>query len=257
MKTVSNKLKFAIASIFLISCNVALAQKGAFLKDFSTSTLVSLPVPQHFDGDINYLDKDGNISTKSVTAIKHDNTILPSFPNMVSSVTVYRIEEDGTLNYLGNAISEKNAEYEAIYDYTLTQNIIVDDSSFALVGVSVRIVAKVKTRVSGLNLASIEGLGVAVDHKKVTGSLEVRVNGISSERINAQIPVTTDLSAASVSNALQSVAIIKSHIYDDDTKITPLFLAVSQGIGSGSPKLQSNYNKVTNAPFRRATASAN
>jgi len=257
MKTAATKLQFVIAFAFIFICNASFAQKGAFLKDFSTSTLVSLPVPQHFDGDINYLDKTGSISAKSVNGIKHDNSILPSFPNSVSSVTVYKIEEDGTLNYLGNAISEKNAEYEAIYDYTLTQNIIVDDSSFALVGVSVRIVAKVKTKVAGLNLASIEGLGVAVDHKKVSGSLEVRVNGISSERINAQIPVTTDLSAASVSNALQSVAIIKSHIYDDDTKITPLFLAVSQGIGSGSPKLQSNYNRVTNAPFRRATASAN
>jgi hypothetical protein len=256
MKNISVKLQIALAFATLLAGNASYAQRGAFLKDFSTSTLVSLPVPQHFDGDINYLDKTGIIANKSVTAIKHDNTILPSFPNSVSSVTAYKIEDDGSLNYMGNAVSEKNSEYEVIYDYTLTQSILVDDSSFALVGVSVRMVAKVKTKVSGINLASIEGLGVAVDHKKVSGSLEVRVNGISSERINAQIPVTTDLSPASISNALQSVAIIKSHIYDDETKITPLFLAVSQGIGDGSPKLQSNYNRIINAPFHRATASA-
>jgi hypothetical protein len=214
-------------------------------------------VPQHFDGNINYLDNTGNVSMRPATTIKHDNSVLPSFPNSISSVTVYRVGDDGSLNYLGNAVSEKNSEYEVIYDYTLSQSIVVDDSSFALVGVSVRIVAKVKTETSGLNLASLEGLGVAVDHDDVTGSLEVRVNGISSERINAQIPVTTDLSPASVSHALQCVAIIKSHIYDTDTKITPLFIAVSQGIGTGAPHLQKNYNKIINAPQNRHETAAN
>ncbi len=112
-------------------------------------------------------------------------------------------------------------------------------------------VAKVQTKSAGLNLSSIEGLGIAANNNKVNGSLEVRSVGISWDKLNTSIPVTTDLSPASISNALQTVATIKSHIYDADVKITPQFLAVSQGVkdagGDGSGKiLQSKYDQVIN-----------
>lgn len=216
------------------------------LKNFSTSTLISLPVPQHFDGDFNYLDEFSKISTKNISEIKHDNKILKSFPNIVSSVTVYEVQDDGSLSFLGNTVSAKNSIYEVIFDYTQTQSLALDNSTFALIGVSVRMVAKIKTKSAGINLASIEGLGIAANHKKVTGSLEVRAIGVVSEKISSQIPVTTDLSPASISNALQSVATIKSHIFDDGTTITPQFLAISSGIKDSASEAQNNINKVVN-----------
>lgn len=236
-----------IVLVFLITLSFqSHGQSDSSLKEFSTSTLISLPVPQHFDGKINYIDPDNKISVRDISSVKHDNTILASFPNIVSSVTVYQVEDDGSLSFMGNGVSAKNSVYEVIYDFTQTQSIIVDDHTFALVGISVRMVAKIKTKSAGINIASIEGLGIAATHKKVTGSLEVRANGVSSEKINAQIPVTTDLSPASISNALQAVATIKSHIFDAESKITPQFLAISQGIKDKDPNRQTRFNQIIN-----------
>ena len=86
-------------------------------------------------------------------------------------------------------------------------------------------VAKIKTKKVGINLSS--PFDLVANFEKIEGSLEVRVSGIGSQKINNLIPTTSDLSPSSISSALQSVATIKSHIYDTETIITPQILAYS------------------------------
>ena len=134
----------------------------------------------------------------------------------------------GELSILGVGISAKNETYQVIYDFSQTQTLISDsDSNYEsiLVGVGVRMVAKIKTKKAGINLSS--PFSLVADIKKIEGSLEVRVSGIGSQKINGLIPTTSDLSPASISNALQAVATIKSHIYDTETIINPQILAYS------------------------------
>lgn len=244
-------LLIAKSNLYAQPSGTANGNTGNSLREFSTSTLISLPVPQHFDGKINYLDQNSKISIQDIGAVTHDNSLLLSFPNVVSSVTIYQVDQSGSLSLFGNSLSAKNSVYEVIYDYTQTQSIELDNHTFVLVGISVRMVAKVQTKSQGINLSSIEGLGIAATNNKISGSLEVRSVGISWDKLNTSIPVTTDLSPASISNALQTVATIKSHIYDSDVKITPQFLAVSQGVQDSSSNAagtaaQSNYDKIIN-----------
>ncbi len=202
---------------------------GQQLKDLVSTNFISLTVPIDYQGQLNYLNKADIIEQKKAGEVSHDASYLPSFPNLVSSVTVYQVDKDGTLSLLGNSLSAKKSTYIVIYDYAQTQTIQISDGDkinyYALIGISVRMVARVTTKSSGLNLSNIYGLGVAANSKKVQGSLEVRAKGINSLEINSLIPVTTDLSPSSIANALQAVATIKSHIYDKETKITPQFLA--------------------------------
>lgn len=247
------RLFILLSFILFCKCTNAQVADGKSLQELSTSTFISLPVPQHFDGQLFLIKDDKTIEQKKISDVKHDNTLLSSLPNIVSSVTVYQVDEDGSLTLLGNSISAKKSVYEVIYDFTQTQSIELPDGTFALVGISVRMVAKVRTTSSGINLSSIEGLGIAASRKKVSGSLEVRTVGIGSLKINAVIPVTTDLSPASISNALQSVATIKSHIYDTETVITPQFLAVTKGLGNKndtSKAIQANLDKIINPLFK-------
>jgi hypothetical protein len=237
-----NALKLAL--IFLPF--FAGGQNVSVLHNFKTCTIISLPIPQNYDGMIKYLDANDLESYKTVNDVKHDNTILSSFNNIVSSVSVYQVDEDGSLSFMGNSISAKNSVYEVIYDFTQTQTILIDDTTFILVGAGVRMVAKIKTKSAGINLANIEGLGIAVNRKKVTGSLEVRSTGVSSTKI--QIPATTDLSQSSISSSLQTVATIKSYFSDKETKITPQILAIGQGISNlgGNGNLQIKINNISN-----------
>lgn len=199
------------------------------LKDLLTTNFVSLTVPIDYQGGIKYLNDKDIIEDKLSGEVKHDKTYLASFPNLVSSVTTYEADKNGGLTLLGNSLSTKNTSYVVIYDYAQTQTIKLEDnennSYYGLVGISVRMVARIKTKTSGINLSDIYGLGVSASNKKVQGSLEVRANGINSLQINSLIPVTADISPSSIANALQAVATIKSHIYDIETKITPQFLA--------------------------------
>jgi len=200
------------------------------LKDFKSKDFISLSVPANFQGQMKYLDATDKVTQLWVSDVKHDASLLHSFPNVVSSVTLFEVDKGGSLSLLGNNFSARNTTYVVIYDFTQTQTLQLSDDKvvyFALIGVSVRMVARIKTKTAGINLTNLFGLGIAANSKKVTGTLEVRTNGICSQKINGIIPVTSDLSPASIENALQAVATIKSHIYDPDTKITPQFLAFS------------------------------
>jgi len=222
-------------SILLLSVTITLLSKGqnyASPQTLFATNFVSLTTPQDYQNEINYLNVSNLIEKRKVSQVVHDNTLLASFPNLVSSVTIYQVDESGSLSLIGNTMTLKKSTYVVIYDYAQTQTIHLKDSAeklnyYALVGVSVRMVARINAKSAGINLSDIFSLGVAASASKITGSLEVRVNGINSQQINSIIPVTADLSTSSISNALQAVATIKSHIYDDSTKITPQFLAFS------------------------------
>jgi len=210
------------------------------LSDFKTTNFISLTVPVNFLRQFKYLDTANTVQERSVFSVPHDASILGSFPNVVSSVTVYQVENDGGLTILGNNLSARSSTYEVIYDFVQTQTLQLLDSNdssrsvyFALIGVSVRMVARIKARSAGINLTSLSSLGIA--------------NGIGSQKINALIPVTSDLSSTSIENALQSVATIKSHIYDGDTKITPQFLAFSASASGNIAKF--DYKQLCNSMY--------
>lgn len=193
-----------------------------------TSDYTALTTPQQYDGEIYYVENDKTISVKHIRDLAHDNSLLNSFTNLVSNVTVYHMTAEGELSVMGVGISGKNETYQVIYDFSQTQTLISDEESnfeSILVGVGVRMVAKIKTKKAGINLSS--PFSLVADIEKIEGSLEVRVSGIGSQKINGLIPTTSDLSPASISNALQSVATIKSHIYDSETIISPQILAYS------------------------------
>ena len=222
------KIKKILTTALLLMITVCCGQT---VNDLFATNFISLTVPQSYDGQISYLNSSDLMEKKPVGEVKHDRTILPSFPNLVSTVTLYQEDSNGVLSLIGNSLSVNHKIYTVIYDYTQTQTILINDPSananyYALVGISVRMVARITSKSSGVNLANLYSLSLAADKKKIAGSLEVRVNGISSQQINA-LPVTTDLSSSSIANALQAVATVKSHIYDAETKITPQFLAFS------------------------------
>jgi len=200
-----------------------------------TSDYRALTVPQLYNGHFWYVNDSLKANWEFMSHAKNDCTLLRSFPNIVSNVTIYKVSPEGNLNISGVVISAKKEEYQVIYDFSQTQTLVWPDTS-ALIGIGVRMVAKVSTKKAGINLSS--PFSLAINAEKIQGSLEVRVTGISSKTINGLIPTTNDLSASSISNALQAVATIKSHIYDEDVIISPQYLAYNIRDSSVKPKIQ-------------------
>lgn len=245
--------KLLMAVLFFTLLTSCKAQSISSNQSMFSTNFISLTVPQDYQGEINYLNSTNTIEKKKVGQLIHDNTLLASFPNLVSSVTLYQVDENGSLSLLGNSLTLKNSTYLVIYDYAQTQTIHLKDSTeklnyFALIGVSVRMVARINSKSAGINLTDIFSLGAATNLSKISGSLEVRVNGVNSQQINSVIPVTTDLSPSSISNALQAVATIKSHLYDSSTKVTPQFLAfnVVGNQTSDTSQLKPNFKSLIN-----------
>jgi hypothetical protein len=217
------KFLLTISVIAFLTCITNVNAQTVFRSDY-----VSFPVPQQYDGPISYLDDNSMVSILNIIKVKHDKTLLKSFPNSVSTVTIYQVTNEINLNVLRVQASEKNQTYQVIYDFSQSQTVTWSESDTvihrsALVGIGVRMVAKIKTLKAGINLTT--PINLAVNYEKINGTLEVRVTGVTSPKIIELIPTTTDLSPSSISVALQAVASIKSHIYDTDVTITPQYLA--------------------------------
>lgn len=211
--------------IFLISVAVLLSNTLNAQK--FTSDYTALTVPHHYFGDIYYVKNDKTIVKKYVDSLKHDKSILDSFSNIVSNVTVYEMDEHGKLTILGVGISRKRKNYQVIYDFSQTQTVHIGNKyENFIVGISVRMVAKFKSLKSDINLTS--PFNLVGGKKKVEGTLEIKVSGIGSKKINTLIPTPSDLSPTSIASALQAIATIKSHIYDKETIIIPQVLAYSE-----------------------------
>src|SRR5215213_6815638 len=112
--------RIALLLVVVISCSF-ISDKPGDDDDLSSTNFVSLTVPIAYEGEISYLDAQDLVQKKDVATVKHDKTILGSFPNLVSSVTVYQVEANGSLSLFGSAISAKNSTYIVIYDYAQTQ----------------------------------------------------------------------------------------------------------------------------------------
>ncbi|CAM1355893.1 hypothetical protein [Tenacibaculum halocynthiae] len=237
----SFKLQILIIALILSPCLL-------FSQDFS-SDYIALAVPEHWYGKIYHVNPiTKTVSVQKVDTLRHDKTLLDSFNNLVSNVTIYNVKGEGELSIVGAGVSVKGENYQVIYDFSQTQTVKNNGgqnySSF-LVGVSVRMVAKFQALKGKINLSSPFSLSANIE--KIKGSLEVRVSGIGSKKINDIIPTTSDLSPSSIATALQAVATIKSHIYDNETIITPQLLAYSKVNKEISKELE---KENSNKPIR-------
>ena len=210
-------------SLFIVSILVNIAVCAQSFTDYT-----ALTTPHQYAGKILYLNNEFKSEIVDIHSVIHDTSLLRSFPNLVSNVTIYESNSKGELS-VKVGLSKKKTSYEVIYDFTQSQTIVdssTGNETSLLVGVGVRMVAKLRTDKAGLNLGSL--IGLVADLDKVQGSIEVRVTGVGSRKINDIIPTPSDLSPSSIATALQAVATIKSLIYNSDTIITPQILAYSK-----------------------------
>jgi len=89
------------------------------------------------------------------------------------------------------------------------------------IGVGLRIRAEFKALQSGLNISGLPALAIAASFNGISGRLTVQTLGITGQEVTGLLPLLSDISVASIQNAVQAVAAIKSKIYETSTTVYP------------------------------------
>jgi hypothetical protein len=164
-----------------------------------------------------------------------DSSKVHLLPVQSAQVSVAKTNLDGELSYLSSAISQEKGSYTVIMDYMKYRvehiyNSAGETDSIvgnAKIGIGLRIRAQVNTSRSNLNLGSLLGLGIEAKRENLSGSISVDVIGIDSKDVTHLIPLTSEIDQTSIQSALQALASIKTKIYDDETRLTPHIVAVT------------------------------
>lgn len=154
---------------------------------------------------------------------------LSLLPIQSSYTYIINDNDSGSISYLANTASLAIGNYTVISDYIIYRVQQVKDLGVGLVGVGMRVRAKIKTNTAGLKLGGFLSLALEAQLHHLSGELQVDVIGLSSKDIVQIFPaMTTEISPTSIAQVMQALAAIKSKIYDPGVTITPHLLALQQ-----------------------------
>lgn len=152
--------------------------------------------------------------------------------NIDQKVVISKVDRNGKLTFMTGSLAGEKGKYWAYVDFA---NYFIDDLidehgnviGEAKIGVGTRMIAKVKTNKSGIDLGSILKIGFAASKSELSGSLEVKILGVSGGEILKAVPGSfPTINDAAIQSALESMAVIKSKLYDDDSWLKPAILSV-------------------------------
>ncbi len=160
-------------------------------------------------------------------------------PNQDSYTAVQKMDASGEFKFGPANLTAEAGLYKVYFDYCkfATLKVAKGDGTcpgFAKVGVGFRIVARVTTFEAGVDVSSLLSIGVSAKLSKLAGELSIEVIGIDSPKVTDLMTMPVDISQASIQNALQSMAAIKSKIWDTDVSLSPNVMAIKKMSGGCS-----------------------
>ena len=188
--------------------------------------------------------------------------LLDALPDETMRIAVGKLDVHGGVTYGPVAISAANTSYQVIVDYiksnttaipveksvsteaatnltTITAKALPKGSTSptsvpVYIGVGLRLTANLTTTEAGINLGNLIAIGAAASANKLSGTLVVQTLGMSGENISTAIPIPTEISGASITNAIQALGTMKAKVYQDKTLIQPRVTGVYNNLGGGA-----------------------
>lgn len=188
--------------------------------------------------------------------------ISRELPNQITTTVIKDYTTDATVSYLPATASANIGYHEVVVEYAKYRPEFVEEDDLPAeaktgadnssvptqlrIGVGVRVIAKVWTTKSGVDLSGLPALSLGVHAQSLYGTLTAQTIGIDSKRINGQLPFGLKLDASAIQTVLQAVASIQARIYDDDVTLTPQVLAVKMKEPPAGPQSAKREEKKTN-----------
>lgn len=194
------------------------------------------PVPAEFDVEV---VRGGVIADEDIRLLTKEE-MLAKFADSRSMISVARKGRDGKLTFLDASLTAEKGTYVAFMDYTkfYVDDLLDEDGEKigrGRIGVGLRLVARVVTTKKGIDLGSLLKIGFAASQKHLTGTMEVRAIGITSDDIDPLLPgILPAVDEASIQSALESMAAVKAKIWDDNTTLSPRVIAIRPEAARGA-----------------------
>lgn len=184
--------------------------------------------------------------------------LIDALPDETMRIAIGTFDAGGNVHFGTASAGIQNQRYVVIVDYMKFQtlalpvrvdysasdtakvaSITVDSSSASnwvvptYVGVGLRLTANISVLKDTVNLGSLIAIGAAAQSNRVSGTLVVQTLGITGPSISPLIPLPSDISAASIANAIAALGAIKTKIYDSTTDFTLSVVGVYNTIPGG------------------------
>lgn len=212
--------------------------------------------------------------TTAIPAVYKENRTINKYLDYVKNNYNYLNKNKGPEN-IPDKLKSKNvliSEYTLITNHGAVQQFtaILENPTLSLqsnnelthevripvyVGIGLRIQATVTVLDDSVNLGSFYGLGVAAAQNRVRGSLIIQTLGISGENISPILPISGRINESTIQAAMQSLATIKSNIYDSKTHITPQVVAFGLPYSINGSKALIESTLHTTPPMLKITES--
>jgi len=170
--------------------------KKALLRDLDTETVrISLNT---FNGDLK-----ANATVVGVSVAGQSYVLVVDY--------IKYITYGQPLKFDYKTVDAKGKETDATFDGTVP----------IYTGIGLRIRAEFQANQSGLNISGLPAIAVAATANGISGRLTVQTLGITGQEVTSLMPLISDISVASIQNAVQAVAAIKAKIYEPETELGP------------------------------------
>lgn len=213
--------------------------------------------PIEYDAKVEVVENK-EIVFKNVKLLTREET-FSFLNNETVLVSIGHINLEGKISYIPITISAKGANYKITMDYMKFATLGQRDSNgkflgYKRVGIGLRLISQITTFESGINIGDISSIGIAAKMGKLNGTLMIEVIGIKSKDVTNLLPLPSEINQSTIQSAMQSLATIKSKIYDQYTDLYPQVLAIkmkrdstdsNNTIEENRVKLQFENNQIT------------
>ena len=199
---------------------------------------------------VTYMDSStGEEVTKAWSQLENAE-ILEFITNTDSETTVGKLDAFGNVNYaIANATGKKGNYRIIIDDILYRAEEATNKSGLRLgdgkIGIGLRLTANITTYEANIDLRNLPALSLAARANKLDGHMKVEIIGIRTRNSNELMLSSTEINDTSISNAVRTLAILKSKIPNSDTHLDPQVLWVKPSPYYIKPEDKKNEQSIT------------
>jgi hypothetical protein len=185
--------------------------------------------------------------------------ILELLPDETMRLAIGQVDISGNISYGLAKAGVQGNRYVVILDFIKSDTKTLASSGPgagtatvthvpAYVGIGLRLSANLIVNQGNVDLGNLIAIGAAAQAKQVSGTLVIQTLGISGESVDAALPIPSEISTASIQNALVAIGTMKSKIYDDKTSLSPRLVGIYNVFGNDSKAFDVFFASVLENP---------
>jgi len=201
---------------------LAIARRGesyTVIIDYIKYTTTSIPAEYKEASKVETLSE---YISQSYPYYKRADAVADSLEKIpsIAGKKVKSIQHELRTNH--GAVAGTTSETVSEYTYQRNDNQSIHQIKIPVyIGIGLRIQASITALKDSVNIGNLYGLGAAASQNEIMGTLIIQSIGISGENISGFIPIPDRINESAIQTAMQSLATIKSKIYDAKTIVNP------------------------------------